>query len=172
MITILPAYEGDALEQVIRLSQEYAEWMLIEVGKRYPEIDKGEMASEHEYDDLRKKFPGEHVPPRGGLFVARIDDKPAGSIAFGPLDEETCEVRTLYVLPTSRGAGVGKKLVETVLNAAREAGYKRARLDTLPFMESALKLYRSFGFYDIEPYLNMSEAMKKRICFLEMKLAE
>lgn len=159
------------MEQAIRLSQEYATWMLAEVEKRYPELDTTEMASAHEYDDLRKKFPGEHVPPRGGLFVARIDDRPAGCIAFGPLDEETCEIRTLYVLPTSRALGVGKRLVETVLKAAREAGYRCARLDTLPFMESALRLYRSVGFYDIEPYLDLSEAMKRRICFLEMKFA-
>jgi hypothetical protein len=37
-------------------------------------------------------------------------------------------------------------------------------------MESALKLYRSYGFYDIEPYRDLSDSLKRHICFIELKL--
>src|ERR1041385_2255687 len=110
MIDIIPAQVGDALEDVILLSQEYASWMLDEVRQRYPDMDLNEMASEHEYDDVRKKFPGEHVPPQGCLLVARQDGVTCGCIALGKLTDTICEMRTLYVRPECRGGGVGKQL--------------------------------------------------------------
>ena len=172
MIDILAAQSGDALEQVITLSQEYVTWMTGEIREHYPELDLNEFTSEHTYDDVRKKFPGEHVPPDGCLLIAKHDDAVCGCIALGKLSDDICEMRTLYVRPACRGAGIGKQLAEACLNQARQFGYKTVRLDTLKFMASAQKLYRSMGFYDIEPYLDMSDSLKQYICFLERKLTD
>jgi len=171
MIEIVPAQSGDALEHVITLSQEYVTWMISEIRQRYTELDLNEFTSEHEYDDVRKKFPGEHVPPDGCLLVALQDGEACGCVALGRLSKTVCEVRTLYVRPSFRGAGVGRRLVTAILAKACDFGYSQARLDTLGFMESALNLYRSFGFYDIAPYRNVSANLKRRICFLEAKLS-
>jgi len=63
-------------------------------------------------------------------------------------------------------------LVNAVLDQARGLGYRCARLDTLAFMTSAQRLYRAQGFCDIAPYLDMSESLKRYICFLELKLSD
>jgi ribosomal protein S18 acetylase RimI-like enzyme len=170
MIEITAAQTGQALEHLITLSQEYVAWMLAEIRQRYPDLDLREFSSEHEYDDVRKKFPGEHVPPDGCLLIALSDGAVCGCIALGRLAPGICELRTLYVRPACRGKGVGKKLVQASLDEARKLGYSAVRLDTLAFMESALTLYRSFGFYDIEPYLDLSASLKRHICFLELRL--
>jgi ribosomal protein S18 acetylase RimI-like enzyme len=170
MIEIVAAQTGDALEHVITLSQEYVTWMLAEIRERYPDLDTNEFTSEHDYDDVRKKFPGDHVPPHGCLLLALNDDQVCGCVALGRLTQDICEVRTLYVRPAARGMGAGKRLVEAALDQARTFGYSVARLDTLAFMDSALKLYRSLGFYDIEPYLDVSMSLKRYICFLELSL--
>ena len=81
-------------------------------------------------------------------------------------------MRTLFVRPAFRGMGVGKKLAEAAISEAHGLGYDYVRLDTLGFMDSALKLYRSLGFYDIAPYHNMSVSLKQYICFLEMHLTD
>lgn len=172
MIEIVSAQSGEALEHMITLSHEYVTWMLDEIRKQYPELDIAEFTSEHEYDDIRKKFPGEHIPPKGCLLVAMKDGKLAGCIALGQLSRTICEVRTLFVRPAFRGDGVGKHLVEAVLKQARDFGYEMARLDTLAFMNSALKLYRSFGFYEIEAYLKVSDSLKQYIRFLELKMLD
>lgn len=172
MIEVVPAHAGDYLDHAITLSQEYVTWMLAEIHNQYPELDIDEFASEHEYDDVRKKFPGDHVPPYGCLLVALSDGNVAGCIALGKLTEEVGEVRTLYVRPADRGGGVGKTLVEAALDEARRIGYRFVRLDTLGFMQGALHLYRSLGFHDIEPYLELSPSLKRHICFLELKLSE
>ncbi len=172
MIEIVPAQAGEPLEHIFSLSQEYVTWMMAEIRKHYPELDVNEFASEHEYDDIRQKFPGEHVPPDGCLLVGLNEGKACGCVALGRLTKTIGEMRTLYVRPAFRGMGAGKRLAEASLNEARKFGYTYVRLDTLAFMDSALHLYRSLGFYAIAPYRDISPTLRQYIRFLELKLIE
>ncbi|MCC6612639.1 MAG: GNAT family N-acetyltransferase [Anaerolineae bacterium] len=172
MIEIRAAQTGEALEHFITLSQEYVDWMLDEIRAQYPELDIREFTSEHDYDDVRHKFPGEHTPPDGCLLIATDGDDVCGCIALGRLTETVAEMRTLFVRPSCRGKGVGKALAEASLSEARKFGYRTIRLDTLGFMASAQGLYRSLGFRDIPPYLDMSDALKAYICFMELDLGD
>lgn len=62
-------------------------------------------------------------------------------------------MKRLYVRPDFRGLGVGKRMMEAIVSAGREIGYKSMRLDTLPAkMDQALAMYRRYGFKEIEPY--------------------
>ena len=93
-----------------------------------------------------------YAPPSGALLLAEIDDAPAGCAAVRSLDAATCELKRLYVRPTHRGHNLGRQLAESALETARALGYQRIRLDTLPEMQQAQRLYESLGFHDIPPY--------------------
>lgn len=101
-------------------------------------------------------LPGEYAPPRGALLLAQIGQELAGCCALRPFDSSdyanACEMKRLYVRPGHRSEGVGRRLVEAVLDCARLAGYDCVLLDTLDEMESARALYKDLGFEEIEPY--------------------
>jgi len=91
-------------------------------------------------------------PRPGGVWLAEQAGRVVGSVALRPLGEGAMEVKRLFVLPSARGLGVGRALMEVVLRAAREASATVLRLDTLPGMEAAQALYRAMGFRPIAPY--------------------
>ena len=98
-------------------------------------------------------LPGQYAPPGGKLFLLRGPDGAAGCVALRRLDDDTCEIKRLYVRPEYRGEGLGRMLVEEAIGEAFQAGYNRVCLDTLPSMRSAIRLYESYGFTPTEPYL-------------------
>jgi ribosomal protein S18 acetylase RimI-like enzyme len=112
-------------------------------------------------------LPGRYTPPSGCLLLAIDGDASAGCVAMRDLGGGTCEMKRLYVAPEARGRGIGRSLVEAVLNRARHAGYQRMVLDTLPEMAAAIALYRSFGFVETAPYWGCP---LERTIYLEMFL--
>lgn len=97
-------------------------------------------------------LPKPYTPPQGALLIAFIGADVAGCVALRPLDGRAAEMKRLYVRAAYRSLGLGKRLVEAVIQAARQAGYSELRLDTLPSMASAQVLYRRLGFVEIPPY--------------------
>ncbi len=98
------------------------------------------------------ELPGSYAPPRGRLYLLRIDSEVEGCVALRPCGEYDCEMKRLYVRPARRGGKAGRLLAERVIADARAIGYRRMLLDTLDSMQSAQRLYESLGFVDAEPY--------------------
>jgi putative acetyltransferase len=101
-------------------------------------------------------LPGEYQAPAGTLLLAMVDGEIAGCCALRRLDSvdypNASEMKRLFVRKAFRRLGLGRHLAETVLDAARMAGYHSVLLDTLDDMESARALYVELGFESIPPY--------------------
>ena len=104
------------------------------------------------FDEELETIADKYNTPGGALLIAYDNQMAIGCVALRRLDDDTAELKRLFVDPTYRGSQSGQKLLAQILEAAQKLGYKSVRLDTLAGMEAALKLYRSFGFKEIPPY--------------------
>lgn len=105
------------------------------------------------FDEEVAGLPGEYAPPRGALFLAIDEGRAVGCVGLRPHDwPAIAELKRLYVRADSRSRGLGKSLSLAALAFAREAGYERVRLDTLPTMVEARSLYEALGFTEISAY--------------------
>ena len=105
------------------------------------------------FDAELAALPGEYAPPGGVLLIARDGDAPAGCVALRGLDAGTGEMKRMYVREAYRGGGLGRRLAVAVIEEAKNRGYVRVLLDTLPKLAQAIALYRDLGFRETAPYL-------------------
>ena len=98
------------------------------------------------FDEELRHLEGKYAPPEGCLYLLRVDGQNAGCGGMKRLDESRCELKRMYIRPSFRRMGLGRELALRIIEDAREAGYRRMLLDTLPFLQAAKALYRSLGF--------------------------
>jgi putative acetyltransferase len=96
-------------------------------------------------------MPGKYARPEGCVMLAEQGDGVAGSIAFRKVSAEICEMKRLFVRPHARGSGLGRALIERLIEEARASGYGEMRLDVMEKYFVARGLYEAFGFVDAEP---------------------
>jgi GNAT superfamily N-acetyltransferase len=97
-------------------------------------------------------LPGVYAADGGALLIAWSGSTAAGTIALRRLNDRAGEVKRLYLRPQFRGRGLGRLLVESVIERARTIGYGMLYADTLPVMTDALVLYKKMGFDIAEAY--------------------
>lgn len=91
----------------------------------------------------------EYSKPKSVYFVVENDGKIIGGAGVAPLDNEAetiCELQKMYFLPVARGRGIGSQMMALCLQAAKEYGFEKCYLETMPFMHDAQKLYKKVGF--------------------------
>ena len=101
------------------------------------------------------RLPGEYQPPTGELLLALHNDEPIGCVALHAIGLEShAEVKRLFVRPEARGTGAGRELLKAVTKVAKDLGYERVMLDTMPTMTAAIGLYERLGFKRVPAYWN------------------
>lgn len=86
-------------------------------------------------------------------FVVEVNDEVKGGAGIAPLSNDTsgiCELQKMYFAPEIRGFGIAQELLKKCLEFAKEVGYNKCYLETLPYMEAAQKLYKKFDFNYID----------------------
>jgi GNAT superfamily N-acetyltransferase len=102
--------------------------------------------------------PADLVPPGGVFLLARVDGEPAGIGGVRFLDTDVAEVKSMFVSPTFRGHGLGRRILAALDGIAAEHGCRAVRLDSSAYLTEAIGLYRSAGYREVPPYNNNPKA--------------
>ena len=137
--TIEPALARADVMAVTDLFREYGESLRLDLSFQH-------------FDEELAAMPGDYGEPRGTLLLARVGEGAAGCVGLRPLEADVCEMKRLYVRPAFRGMKIGEALARGVIDAARARHYAYMRLDTLPTMARARKMYEDLGFREIPAY--------------------
>jgi GNAT superfamily N-acetyltransferase len=146
-IRLATANPGQYTSQIRELFWEYLQWANGRVNEEFHvSFDIAGMLEE----DMQTldKF----MPPRGCLLLGYIGNHPAGIACLKELTPSIGEIKRMYVRPESRKQGLGRALMDRLIQEARQIGYRRLRLDSAQFMKEAHQLYKSVGFREIEAY--------------------
>lgn len=143
-IKIEPAYRHT--REVGVLFAEYTN-MLIEGDSAF----KSYLDLQH-YDEELAHLEAKYGLPHGRLYLAYCDGELAGCVGLRKIDSGNCEMKRLYVRERFRGQHIGRILTKQIIGDAKEIGYSHMLLDTLPFLKSAIQMYKAFGFYEIDSY--------------------
>jgi putative acetyltransferase len=103
---------------------------------------------QHELEHLA----GEYSPPTGAFLLAADQAQYLGCVGLRQFAAGVGEIKRLYALPAARGQHIGRLLAESIVKIARQRGYARLLLDTLPSMTRAQSLYTSLGFKPTTAY--------------------
>jgi ribosomal protein S18 acetylase RimI-like enzyme len=155
MITIHQAQMTAEIETTRAIFREYETWLGLDLCFQGFESELAEL-------------PGKYALPDGRLYLAFADGELAGCGALRKIAPDICEMKRLFVRHNFRGLGIGRLLIDELINAAREAGYEKMRLDTYPEkMGKAVDLYRSYGFEEIPAYYDNPH---DGVLFMELSL--
>jgi GNAT superfamily N-acetyltransferase len=140
MLNIVEAITTKDYEIAAMLFGEYAEKLGVDLG----------------FQDFNRELANiEQVygRPAGVLFLAYENQQHSlGCFGIRKLGDNICELKRMYLREEARGLGYGKALLAFALQQGRDLGYQKMRLDTLPDMQQAIRLYEKMGFYDIPAY--------------------
>jgi len=148
---------------------EYGKWSTERLSQEH-----GIVMSEDDLESAHASFRAEWpnlLGPRGRLYLAAVDGEPAGVGALKPVSAEIGELKRMFVRPRYRRRGIGRLILERLIDDARELGYHQMRLETMTYMPEAHELYRSKGFVEADLFDAEGATFGLAVCELFMVLS-
>ena len=91
-------------------------------------------------------------PPAGAFLVATVDGAPVACGAVKTTAPGVASLKRMWVSETVRGLGFGRRMLHALEVQARELGVRTVRLETNRTLVEAIRLYRSAGYVEVEPF--------------------
>jgi GNAT superfamily N-acetyltransferase len=167
MVRLIIATKDQHARPIRELFWEYLQWANAKVKEEFGvSFDIATMLEE----DMNVL--GKFMPPKGRLLLSYLEDRPVGIACLKELTDSIGEVKRMYVRAQARKRGLGRELLNRLMEEARQIGYERIRLDSARFMTEAHQLYRTSGFREIEAYegSEIPKEFQKYWIFMEREL--
>ena len=135
-------------QTIIRLADQPGDlgWIVMAHGELYAREYGWDTSFEALVARIVADYAGKHDPAREAAWIAELAGVRVGCVILVAADEATAQLRVLLVDPAARGTGVGRRLVDTVIDFAHAAGYERMVLWTNDILTAAARIYLKAGF--------------------------
>ncbi len=136
--------DNEAIAAIIRET-------LTEFGANHPGTVYYDDSTDHLYELFRA--------PGSVYYIALNQGKIVGGAGIFPtegLPAGTCELVKMYLIPQARGAGLGRRLMDSCIESAKMLGYKMVYLETMPELKKAISNYTRYGFKSLDKALGNS----------------
>ena len=153
VVDFIPFNKREHMDEFYKMNIEYMTWVVNELDS-YSKLDSRKIIGATIpvlVDNTIEPFLN-FKPREGILFIVTVDGKVAGMGAIKKLNEGTGEIKRMYTRPDYRGQGIGKKMLQKLLEIGREYGCTEFMLDTPKWAYTAQHIYKSAGFKEIEEY--------------------
>lgn len=160
----ITAVETKTLESELwPLLREFHDWLRTHVPHEY-DVDEG-LATDRRSFVIQSAF---------WAWLARHDEEPYGCVLLYGMTDDLAELGRLWVKPSHREHGIGRRLTRTVIDEARTRGYETLGLTTPPWSEAAHELYESLGFEHVAPYseTRLPKKYHDDAIFMKLELTE
>jgi putative acetyltransferase len=137
-IRLIEQRDNAALATIVRNT-------LAEFGANHPGTVYYDPTTDALFELFQKEGSIYYVAERNGQLLGG-----AGIYPSDGLPADTCELVKMYLLPAARGIGLGKNLIDRVLQFAKDHGYKNVYIETMPELKQAMKVYEKFGFHYLD----------------------
>ncbi|NHI89164.1 MAG: GNAT family N-acetyltransferase [Candidatus Thorarchaeota archaeon] len=169
----VPYSEEEHKKQFYDLNFEYVSW----VAERYYQVYKIDLESVHGKSDRDyvRDFLQDFTrvsPLDGIIYVIVNEENVVGMGALMKQCEGIGEIKRMYIQPAYRGRDLGKKMLSKLIKKGRELGFSKLRLETADIFETAVHLYHSMGFKDIDEYPGgeVSHSLGNTVRYMELDL--
>jgi ribosomal protein S18 acetylase RimI-like enzyme len=119
------------------------------------------------YSELGPQLLEKYDQPGNEFLLAYFESKPVACVAIRRWDNQSCEMKRMFVLPHFRNKGIASFLTQQVIDRAKRFGYKKVLLDTNLEMQAAVRLYKKHGFTETGAYVPNENA---NVIYLEKQL--
>lgn len=152
-VRVAPAWRPEEWEAARTLARELVGWLAETL---CVDVDEAQQHAAEEFAAM----PQFYAFPKGLFLVGYLHGQPAGTAGIHLLDDETAELKRVWVTPSARGHGVAPRVLETAISAARALGARQLWLETEPtVMATAHRMYLAHGFQEIPHYTNLGDAI-------------
>ena len=139
-------------DDIIRLNEAHMNWIFNQIKSIFGIDPESRIGSVSEYAEKTVDEYIQTSPPNGISYLINIDDNIIGMGTLRILRKGLGEIKRMYIQPDYRGKGLGKALLNKLIDAAKEFELEKIYLETGPFMEAAQHIYKKAGFSDREEY--------------------
>jgi GNAT superfamily N-acetyltransferase/DNA-binding MarR family transcriptional regulator len=166
--SMLTSLSRDQARRLVAAMSEVERLLLassVEIAPGAPSSSDARRCLDQYFAELARRFHGgysrsldraaevrDFVPPKGSLLIARQFGTPIGCGGIRTLERRVAEIKRMWIAPSARGLGIGRRLLRELEQFARRHGCRTIRLDTNESLREALQLYRSSGYREIERY--------------------